>query len=115
MDFCYKTASVWLIVGKIFFIIKIVVPLLLIILGTIEVGKVVLSGDDKAISKTVSNLIKRLIAAVIIFFVPTLVKVLFAMVSEFSEEMKEDASNCINCLTDPYNSCDTSYQGDIFK
>lgn len=48
MDFCYKTATVWQMVGKFLFILKILIPILIIVLGMIDFGKSAISSDDKA-------------------------------------------------------------------
>ncbi len=114
MSFCYKTASVWKIVGNVFFILKIVIPILIIILASIDLGKAVISNDSKTVNESVNKLLKRLIAGVCIFFLPTIVRVVFNMISKFNDEMKEDYGNCVTCLTKP-NECDTSYKGTIFK
>lgn len=115
MSFCYKTAAVWLILGKLFFILKIVVPLIIIIIASIDFGKAVTSSDEKELQKSVKKLILKIIAGVVIFFIPTLIRLGFFMMSQFSDEMKKDADNCINCLTSPYSNCDTSYKGEIFN
>lgn len=115
MEFCYKTASVWQFVGKALFILKILIPVVIIILASIEFAKAALSSDEKAISKASKKLLQRIIIGISIFFIPLIIKLIFSMVSLVSEDIKSDYSNCINCLTSPYNSCDTSYEGNIFK
>lgn len=60
-------------------IIQIGIPILLIIMGTIDLGKAVLSSDDKEIKGATSKLIKRAIAAVAVFFVATIVSLLMGM------------------------------------
>lgn len=114
MEFCYKSATIWQVVGKVIFIIKILVPLLIIVLASIDLGKATVSSDDKAISKASKTLLRRLITGIIIFFIPTIVKVLFSLVAGFNDDIKNDYENCVVCLTDPYNECDTSYEGEIF-
>ena len=47
IGFCYKTASIWHTIGYAFFIVKIVVPLIIIILGIIDFTKAVISNDEK--------------------------------------------------------------------
>ena len=115
MDFCYKTASTWQFVGQLLFILKIMVPIVIIVLGSIEVGKAVISNDDKAIKNASSKLLKRIVAGICIFFIPLLIQIIFSMISLISDEMRNDYNNCVNCLTNPYNKCDTSYTGNIFK
>ncbi len=114
MSFCYKTAIIWQVVGYVFLIAKIVIPIILIILGMVDLGKAVISSDDKAISKAAKSLLMRTIAAIAIFFIPTIIKVAFEFVAGFNEDMKNDAQNCIDCLTSPNGSCDTSYEGEVF-
>ena len=115
MNFCYKTATIWQMVGKLIFILKILIPIVIIVLGVIDFGKSAISSDEKAMQKTGKTLLTRIIIGVCIFFVPLIVKIIFDMVGQFSDEMKKDYINCVNCLTSPYNNCDTSYQGEIFK
>ena len=49
MDFCYKSARIWQIVGYIIAIVKIIIPLVIIILGVIDLGRAVVSSDQKII------------------------------------------------------------------
>lgn len=59
--------------------IRILVPILLIILGAVDFGTAVVSQDQDALKKSGSKFIKRCIAAVAIFFVPTIVKLLLGL------------------------------------
>lgn len=63
----------------IFPIIQIGIPILLIVMGSIDLGKAVMSSDDKEIKGATSKLIKRAIAAVAVFFVTTIVSLLMGM------------------------------------
>ena len=114
MDFCRKTADVWSLFGKFFFILKILIPLLIIGFAIFELSKSVMGSDSSKIKKSAGVLGKKLIAGIIIFFIPTLVKVAFDLVAGFNDEIKKDYGNCFTCLTDPYGNCDTSYKGEIF-
>ncbi|MBD9105607.1 hypothetical protein EGW03_03935 [bacterium] len=60
-------------------IIQIGIPILLIIMGTIDLGKAVMSSDDKEIKGATGKLIKRAIAAVAVFFVTTIVSLLMGL------------------------------------
>lgn len=117
MNFCYRTADVWQFVGQIIFILKILIPIVIIVFGMIDLGRAVVDSDEKIMSKALKLLFKRIVIGIAIFFVPIIIKVVFGMILGFSEEMKNDAWNCVACLTDPYNEtdCDTSYEGEIFK
>ncbi len=111
MNFCYKTASIWQVVGYIFFILKIVIPLIIIILGIVNLAKAVTSNDDKAVSKAAGTLIKKIVIGVVIFFIPTIVGAVFRLLGLFVD-YSEDFNVCRNCILSP-NACDTSYQGVI--
>lgn len=112
-NFCYKTASIWLIIGYIIMIIKIVIPILIIILGIIDMSKAFIANDDKAISKSAIALVKRIIAGVIIFFIPSIISYVFTIIGGF-DQVEDDYMKCVKCLTHP-SECDTSYEGEIFK
>lgn len=65
----------------VFPIIQIGIPIILIIMGSLDLGKAVLSNDDKEIKGATSKLVKRAIAALAVFFVVTLVTTLMSLVS----------------------------------
>ena len=69
-------------VKAIFNIIQFLIPIGLIIMGSVDLGKAVLSSDDKEIKQATSKLIKRAIAAVAIFFIVLLVKLVMGMVTD---------------------------------
>jgi len=106
INFCAQTANIWQIMGYVVMVFKIVIPLLLIIYGMLDLGKAVISNDDKAISKATSTLIKRFIAAVVVFFVPTIVSALFNILN-ITNMSSGDSNICVQCVTN-VNSCDTS-------
>lgn len=115
MDFCYKTADAWQIVGYGLLILKILIPIILIIFGAIDLGKAILSSDNKTIKDSAIKFVKRIIAGITIFFVPTLINVFFDLITEFTSDIESDYKNCVDCLTSPNNECDTSYQENIFE
>ena len=61
-------------------IIRIAVPVLLIVLGSIDLGTAVVSDDKDSLKKATSKLMKRCLAAIAIFFVPLIVNVLIDIV-----------------------------------
>lgn len=98
--FCASTANIWQIVGYIVLILKIGIPIILIVLGMVDLGKAVISSDDKAISKAVGTLTKRFIAAVIIFFVPSIVSAVFKMATGTAiNATGSDTNICVQCVT----------------
>lgn len=73
-------------------IIQIGIPILLIIMGSIDLGKAVLSSDDKEIKGATGKLIKRAIAAVAVFFVATIVSLLMNMFSTSGADKNSNVS-----------------------
>lgn len=57
-------------------ILRIAVPIIIIILGTIDFASAVLAADDDKMKKAQSRFVKRLIIGLLIFFIPTFVKLL---------------------------------------
>lgn len=104
-DFCAQSKEIWQVVGYFLLVFKIVIPILLIIFGMVDLGKAVISSDDKAVSKAASSLLKRVIAGVCIFFVPTIVSLVFRMVGNFQKEVGKDYTVCANCIEYPNSKC----------
>ena len=57
-------------------IVKIAIPIILIVLGTLDFGKAILSSDENEMKKAQGTFIKRLIIAVAIFLIPSLLGVI---------------------------------------
>lgn len=77
--------SVILIAKNVLDIISLIVPIILIVLMSVEVGKVVFAGDvSKTIPKVKKSVVSKCIAAVAIFFVPSLVNLLLSMLGQNS-------------------------------
>lgn len=98
--FCYNTANIWQVVGYIFMVAKIVIPILLIIWGMLDLGKAVVAAKDDEIKKATKSLAFRAVAAVIIFFIPTLINVVVGLISDFAN-VKDDWDVCRKCITNP--------------
>lgn len=69
--------------------IKLITPILLLILTSIDVAGIVFSGDKKGIDKAKTNFMKRAAAALIIFFAPTLINLIAELVD------KQSISSCM--------------------
>ena len=100
-SFCENTSAVWRFIGYAIYVAKIIVPLIIIIFGVIELSKCVASGKDDDIKSAFTKLVKKLIIGLIIFFVPTITKLVFGVITEAAQAL-EDANKCILCLTSPF-------------
>ena len=73
-------------------LIQIGIPIILIVLGMLDLGKAVMASDDKEIKAATSKLIKRAIAAVAVFFVATIVSLLMGMFGKTDIEGEDTTS-----------------------
>ena len=99
-DFCLRTSAIWQFIGYALYAVKIIIPLIIIVFGIIDFIKAVMSSDDNAIKKAATSLLKRAIAGVAIFFVPTIVTVVFNLIENFTGGL-EPITECKTCLLKP--------------
>ena len=97
---------VQLIRNGIFPIIQIGIPILLIIMGSLDLGKAVMSSDDKEIKGATSKLIKRVIMAVAIFFVVTIVTLVMNLFTNIDGEGDDDFAGVDSDWRDCWNAAD---------
>lgn len=57
--------------------IKIVAPILVVVLGSVDFAGALLKDDKDALSKALGKFVKRLIVAIALFFIPTILNFLF--------------------------------------
>lgn len=74
--------SVFVIARKVIQALQIIVPIALIIWGTIDIGKAVIAGDEKKMKEAQKPFVKRIISAVIVFLIPFLVSLILGYVSD---------------------------------
>lgn len=70
------------ILNAIWNLIKIGVPIILIVLGVMDFAKATFSGNEEEMKKTQAKFIKRVIIAIAIFLIPTLLEVLLNLAHE---------------------------------
>ncbi len=84
-------------VGRLLFIVKIIVPLLLIIFGTIDFGKAIAASKDDSVAKAGKMLVLRIVIGIVIFLVPTVVNFVFQLVGHGNTSYNE----CRICIFEP--------------
>lgn len=79
------------------------IPIILIVLGTIDLGKAVIASKEEEIKKAQQMLIKRLIYAVAVFFVVTIVTLVFSLFSTTGEDsnLTDVADSWLDCWDHP--------------
>lgn len=100
-NFCKEsTQGVFTTLGWVFFIIKILVPILLIVFGSIDFAKAVLASKDDEIKKSMKSLVMRAIAGIIIFFIPTILSFVVELIN--GNDIYEGSFNdCTQCMLNP--------------
>ena len=99
-NFCAESTTIWSIVGWVLTIFKIIIPILLIVLGSLDFGKAVVNQADEEIKKAGKSLAFRAVAALIIFILPSVV----AMVIEWAMDVsgtEMDYETCLDCVKSP--------------
>ena len=96
------------IFGIILFILKILLPLIVIVKTIIELMSVVTKGEVDELKKKTNKFLVSIGAAILIFFVPTIVNTIFGLVSDVRgvDAITSDMEICMSCLFDPLsNKC----------
>lgn len=80
--------------------IQVVVPILLIIFGMLDFAKAIIGQDEKEIKAKQQIFIKRLIAAVLVFLIVTIVQLVINVVGSIGDENAESdtAWSAAKCL-----------------
>ena len=82
-------------------VVKIVVPLILIIYGAISFGQSLIDGKDENVKKHVKDFIIKIIGAIIIFLLPSIINMVMALVNDINETNNNDYELCSKCLVEP--------------
>ena len=104
LGFCYQTANIWQVVGYGLLIFKILIPIVLIAWGMFDLGTAVISSKDDEIKKATKKLALRVVSAIAIFFLPTIVVASLRIVSNWRSSAEDDYIVCQECLMNP-GSC----------
>lgn len=89
------------IIGWVVLVVKIVAPLFIIVFGMIDFGKAVTSNDEGALSKATYGLIRRVIAGIAIFFIPSILLAFIELVGIDTT----DFGVCSECILN-LSTCD---------
>ena len=103
-EVCSGLGPVLRIVGIVIWGIKVIVPIILIVVGMVDLAKAVTEKSEDKIKEAQQKLIKRAIAAVLVFLVVSLVGVVMTIVGDKSYE------ECMTCINSPW-SCSATGEG----
>ena len=94
---CSDLEPILKIVGIVIWGIKVVVPIILIVIGMLDLAKAVTEKDEGKIKDAQQKLIKRAIAAVLVFLVVTFVSLLMGIIGA------KDYKSCMDCINRPFS------------
>jgi amino acid transporter len=92
-------------IKSVLLVIQILIPIGLIILGTIDLGKAVIASKEDEIKKNQQTLIKRALAAVLVFLLATIVTFLMAFVGGTTWKDCWAANQCQNGVDPITGAC----------
>ena len=107
LDNCGGLGEVVKVVKGLFDIIKIAVPIILLIMGAIDLAKAVAEKDEGKIKDAQNKLVRRAITAVIVFLVASLVGVLMKLVGS------DDYKKCLPCINHPFGDTCKGYVNEV--
>ena len=87
-------------------LIQVAVPVVLVIMGSIDLFKGVMAQKEDEMKKGRQTFIKRLIVGVVIFFIVAIVKFIVTLVDD--SDNKENMISCIDCFLN--NVCTFDYK-----
>ena len=94
--------------GVLLFALKIILPLFLIIRTSIDLFSVVTKASSDEIKKNAHKLLISLIAGALIFLTPTIINVIFGIVTDVAGAKTSfaDADICRACIFEPFTTCE---------
>lgn len=101
-DFCREMAGPLQFVGIILWIFKVAIPVIILVMGMIDLGKAVTASKDDEIKKAMKQLMIRLISGVLIFFIPTIIIFVFGLLVDFGTAADATGfETCKECILSP--------------
>lgn len=101
------------LIGYLVQVARWIVPLIIIVFGMIDFGKASIESDDKALNKATASLIRRIVAGVVVFFIPTIILGLLNAI-EITKGIEDESNSqfgaCTKCIFGAHKAgyCDIS-------
>jgi hypothetical protein len=94
--------TIFAFINNVLRLIKIFIPILLIVMGSLDLGKAVVAGDEKEVKAAQGMLVKRALYAVAVFFVATIVPMLIGLVAD------PETKKCLKDALEAYDNTNNS-------
>lgn len=92
-------------------LVKVIIPILLVAYGMMDLAKAVMANDEKVMKEAQGKFIKRIVYAVVIFFIVAIVQLIFGTLasasakSQTGEVSKTNINACIACFISDTAQC----------
>lgn len=93
MKYCANLKPIISIIKTVLNLVRFAVPLVLIVIGTFDIFKAVVASKEDEIKAAQKLLIKRVVYAVIIFLIPTIVMLILNIVSNTQDKNGNNLTN----------------------
>ena len=97
-DLCDELKPILRIVGIVIWGIRVAVPVILIVVGSIDLAKAVTEKSEDKIKEAQNKLVKKAIAAGLVFLVSILVSFVMKIVGS------KDYEECMPCVDKPFSA-----------
>jgi len=84
------------VTSTVYFAVKVFIPIILIFFGMLDMGKAVIQQKEDEIKKSEMLFVKRIIAAILVFLVASIVQIVFGFLGSKSDD--GDITGCIDCF-----------------
>ena len=109
INICSNAKDILSLVGIILTVFKIGIPLIIIAIGMVDLGKAALSSKPEDIKKQAASLLWRFVGGVFIFFLPSIVMLLFKLIGPWGAvQGQTDYKICYACVVHPWRDCNPS-------
>ena len=103
-DFCVRTSQTWRFLGWMLLFARIMVPFVIIFMGTIDFYKATVAEQSDEMKNQLKTFSKRLLAGFMIFMIPTILHIFFTLITNWSD-VADHYWECATCLLRP-TQCD---------
>ena len=94
---CGRLKEPLMFIGNIVLVVKIAIPIIIIALGMMDFFKAITGSKDEEIRKAAKSFAFRVAAGAIIFFIPTVISVVFSLISSWAD-LKGEFNACQKCI-----------------
>ena len=91
------------VIHTIYIVLQILVPILLVLFGSLDFFKAVIASKEDEIKKGQQTFIKRLISGIIVFFVFAIVRLVISFAGD--EDSKSNIMKCASCIINNDENC----------